>query len=435
MDKFSVFISSDPQYPWYDEVLPPGLTTEDQIKENSNRQITQKYDSMNLLAKQAKDSNSPFQVQGVLINGDLTAFGHDWQFDKYKEQISRLQIPHYPGLGNHDYANNVNDTYNNNAASRMVNYMYDWLRLHSGEINYDFSERSYYQFPELRTDYAGSLSYSFNVPLDNNRFVHFVQLQNFPSYTNEWNSWDGGGARRNFYFIKPSFYWLRNDLATARNRGDIIIVSLHDYHDNFIGDAVTTFDNIMVEYGVSAVFAGHIHADCGQEGTIGSSTIPFFRSGSASFQDYLIADIDSVSKTMKVKKIASATLDGVYNLTGNEWNVTLNNTIPSPPLPIPPVKGYVTFFNEGGFVAKCHLEYNYEGTHYKFDTGNMALGNKYTFDIPPYASEVWVWAEEKTGLVWEPWRTVFDLRFAGPPNNCFKLYGTTLNPKWNNNCS
>src|SRR5581483_11558281 len=201
---FSVLISSDPQYPWYDGVLPPGLTTDDQINSNSDRQIRQKYESMNLLTQQRKDSGSPFQVEGVLINGDLTAFGHDWQKSQYDATVALLTPKYYPGLGNHDYANNVDDSYNNNCASRMVDYMYGWLKANSGILNYDFSERSYYKFPELRTDYSGSLSYSFNIGN-----VHFVQLQNFPSYTDDWNSWNFGAARRDFYYIKPSFYWLR----------------------------------------------------------------------------------------------------------------------------------------------------------------------------------------------------------------------------------
>lgn len=433
MDKFCMLISSDPQYPWYDQVLPSGLTTDQQIQDNSNRQITQRYESMNLLAKQAKDSGNEYQVQGVLINGDLTAYGHDWQYDKYVEQVKTLNIPYYPALGNHDYSNNVDDTYNNNAASRMVNYMYGWLKLNAGILNYDFSENSYYKFPELRTDYSGSLSYSFNVAVGNNKNVHFVQLQNFPSYTDDWNSWNAGSARRDFYFIKPSFYWLRNDLAQARNRGDIIIVSLHDYHDNFIGESVKQFEDIMVEYSVSAVFAGHIHPDCGQVGTIGSSTIPFFRSGAASYQDYLVADFDVISKSMVVKKMACP-YDGNYGLTGDQWQIALNDTIPSPPLNVPSLTGHVTFFNEGGFKAKFHLEYTYNGTRYMEDTGDMNLGNKKTYYIPPTATDVWLKGEEQTGLVWEGWRTVFDLNFSGPPNNCFKLYGTTLNPKWNNNC-
>jgi cytolysin (calcineurin-like family phosphatase) len=425
---FSMLISSDPQYPWYDFVLPPGLTTDDQINSNSERQITQQYQSMNALAKQRQDSNSPFQIKGILINGDLTAFGHDWQKSKYDDFVKILSPQFYPMLGNHDYANNVDDCANNNCATRMVDYMYGWLKAKAGIINYDFSERSYYKFPELRTDYSGSLAYSFNIGK-----VHFVQLQNFPSYTDDWNSWNVGGARRDFYFIKPSFYWLRNDLATSRNRGDIIIVSLHDYHDNFIEPYVTEFDGIMKQYGVSAVFAGHIHPDCGQFGTIGGSAIPFFRSGSASFQDYLVSDIDTVRKSMLVQKMACP-YDGNYGFTKDQWTVTLNDQRPDPPLPVPPQIGYVTFFNEGGFVARFELQYTDNGERFSFATGNMNLGNKKTYDIPPYATDIWLLGKEQTGLVWEGWRTVFELNLSQPPNKCYKLYNTTLNPKWNNDC-
>lgn len=425
---FSVLISSDPQYPWYDGVLPPGLTTDERIKSNSDRQIRQKYESMNLLTQQRQDSGNPFQVQGVLINGDLTAFGHDWQKDEYDSTVALLTPKYYPGLGNHDYANNVDDSYNNNCASRMVDYMYGWLKANSGILNYDFSERSYYKFPELRTDYSGSLSYSFNIGN-----VHFVQLQNFPSYTDDWNSWNFGAARRDFYYIKPSFYWLRNDLAIARNRGDVIIVSLHDYHDNFV-EGVQDFNTIMQTYGVSAVFAGHIHPDCGLCGTIGGTSIPFFRSGSASYQDYLVADIDTVQKKINVQKWACP-YDGNYGPTGASWSYPLNASKPNPPLPVPPQLGYVTFFNEGGFVARFELQYLYNGERYVFSTGNMNLGNKKSYDIPPYATDIWLIGQEQTGLVWEGWRTVFQLNYPSPPNLCYKLYGTTLNPKWNNDCN
>jgi cytolysin (calcineurin-like family phosphatase) len=330
MEKFSIIISSDPQYPWYDDRLPPGLTTDEQIKQNSERQISQQYQSMNALAKERKDTNSEFQIKGVLLNGDLTAFGHDWQLNKYTELLKILEVPYFPGLGNHDYSNNVDDSYNNNCASRMVDYMYAWLKLNAGMLNYDFSDRSYYQFPELRTDYIGSLSYSYNIGK-----VHFIQLQNFPSYTDDWNSWNAGSARRDFYFIKPSFFWLKNDLAIARNRGDIIIVNLHDYGGNFIEPYITEFNDILIKYGVSAVFAGHIHSDCGKCGTIGNSDIPYFRSGAASYQDYLVADIDN--NQMTVKKMACP-YDGNYAFViGEEWSVPLNDTIPNPPMPVPPL--------------------------------------------------------------------------------------------------
>lgn len=426
---FGMIWSSDPQYPWYDEILPPDLKTEEQIKQNSQRQIWEQYESMNALAKSRKDSSNPFPIKGVIANGDLTAFGHDWQLDKYREIASILQMPFYPGLGNHDYQNNVDDSYNNNCATRMVDFMYGWLKSNSGLVRYDFTEVSYYKFPELRTDYTGSLAYSFNIGR-----VHFVQLQNFPSYQDDWNSWNAGAARRDFYFIKPSFYWLRNDLAIARNRGDIIIVNLHDYHDNFIEPGVTTFNGIMVEYGVSAVFAGHIHSTCERIGTIGNSSIPFFRSGSASYQDYLVADIDPNQRTMLVRKM-ECPFDGYYGFTNDRWECALNDTVPNPPLPIPPLEGHVTVFNEGGFVAKFQLRYSENGEPKSFETGEMPLGNKKTYYIPPYAKDVWLVGWEQTGLVWEGWRKVFDLRFSAPPNQCFKLYGTTLNPKWNNDCT
>ena len=428
METFSMIASSDPQYPWYDDVLPAGLTTEDEIKNNSKRQIKQQYESMNALAKQRSDSKSNFLIQGVLINGDLTAFGHDWQFDEYKNLVSILNSKYYPALGNHDYSNNVDDSYNNNCASRMVNFMYNWIKDNSGILNYDFTDTSYYKFPELRTDYSGSLSYSFNIGK-----VHFVQLQNFPSYIDNWDSWNTGSARRDYYFINSSFYWLKNDLATARNRGDIIIVSLHDYHDNFIEPFVTKFNQIIEEYGVSAVFAGHIHKDCGKIGNIGNSSVPFFRSGAASYQDYLVLDIDTSGKNIRVQKWACP-YDGSYAFTGDEWNYPLIDTLPSPPLPVPPTQGYVTFFNEGGFAAKFELQYTYNTERFTFYSGDMSLGNKKTYYIPPDATDIWLIAKEQTGLIWEGWRTVFDLRLSSPDNKCYKLYGTTLNPKWNNNC-
>ncbi|HEX2095472.1 MAG TPA: metallophosphoesterase [Longimicrobiaceae bacterium] len=428
-DSFSVLVSSDPQYPWYDDVLPPGLTTDEQIKKNSARQISEQYASMNALQEQRAAEGSPFPVLGVLINGDLTAFGHDWQMSTYGDLLKTLRTPYYPGLGNHDYSNNVDDCFNNNCATRMVDFMYGWLKQHAGILSYDFEERSYYKFPELRTDFTGSLAYSFNLGK-----VHFVQLQNFPSYTDEWNSWNLGGARRHFYYIKPSFYWLRHDLAIARNRGDVILVSLHDYHDNFVEPYVSEFNGILKEYGASAVFAGHIHPDCGRIGTVGETGIPFFRSGAASYQDYLVADVDTAAGRMTVRRMACP-YGGGYGFTGDVWECALDATVPNPPLPVPPTQGHVTFYNKGGFVARFKLQYTHNGEDHLVSTGDMNLGNKETYYMPPGATDVWVVGKEQTGLVWEGWRTVFDLRFPSPPNQCFKLYGTTLHPKWNNDCS
>src|SRR5262249_10666465 len=69
------------------------------------------------------------QPTGVIINGDLTAFFHPWQVDLYRQFYDPsfpgadpdvLQLPLYAGLGNHDYANNVNDCSGNEAADLLA---------------------------------------------------------------------------------------------------------------------------------------------------------------------------------------------------------------------------------------------------------------------------------------------------------------------------
>ena len=47
--------------------------------------------------------------QGVIINGDLTAFWHNTQREDFLDIYANLDYIFYPGLGNHDYENNVSD--------------------------------------------------------------------------------------------------------------------------------------------------------------------------------------------------------------------------------------------------------------------------------------------------------------------------------------
>jgi cytolysin (calcineurin-like family phosphatase) len=415
---FSVIISSDPQYPWYDGVLPPGITNEDEKARNSERQIRQQYEDMNQLHESRRADSFP--IQAVLINGDLTAFGHDWQHDKYKELVGLLKIPYYPGLGNHDYANNINDCALNNCATRMVHFLRVWLNGHP-EIERDLVRTKSYE-GEIRLTYTGSLAYAFNIGA-----VHFVQLHNYPSYRVEWNTWNLEG-NRDFFVIRPAFYWLRRDLANARNRGDAIIVNLHDYGEHFKEADRRVYAELMADYGVSAVFAGHIHPHCGKIGTLEGTTIPFFRSGSASYQNYLVADFDTVSRTMSVRKRQDPG-ERQYAFTSEEWREPLDMTVPEPPRLIPAAEGYVTFFNEGGFVAGFEVRYRVDGVEHRHETGVLALGNKRTFFLPPEATDVRVLGHENSGVGW--W-TVFDTTFPSPPNRCFRLFGTTLNPKWDN---
>ena len=270
--KFQIIVSSDPQFPWSETEMPEA----EKIKK-SEEQISSQYESMSELQV---DMQATSPVMGMIANGDLTAFGHDWQLDEYRHLLAdNLQVPKFLGLGNHDYSNNVDDCSENNCASRMVDYMWGLIQK-MDPADYDFKETPYYEFPSLRALFEGSMAYSFNIGN-----VHFVQLHNYPTYTNSWDGWNFAKARRDHYKIKSSMEWLEIDVIKARNNGDVIILNMHDYGDKFSNNS--EFNRIVNTYGVTAVFSGHIHSSIGYVGTIGNATY-HFRSGSSTFQDYLL---------------------------------------------------------------------------------------------------------------------------------------------------
>jgi cytolysin (calcineurin-like family phosphatase) len=159
--------------------------------------------------------------------------------------------------------------------------------------------------------------------------------------------------------------------------------------------------------------------------------VPVFYCGSASQNKYLLVRFQNGQMT--VEKVSSAnggvsrTSDGTYPLKTD-----------TPPTPIPPAPqpGAITFFNEGGYVARYTLSYTSGGQNKSFSTGNLALGNKRRYDLPADATNIRVRGEVKTGLAWEPWRDIFNTSISHPRGPlCYKTYGTTLKAKWNNTCS
>lgn len=85
-NQFHVIFSSDPQYPWSEQPK-----SEEQTKEDSKKEISSQYKSM---TKLASDSASGTRVNAVIVNGDLTAFGHGWQLDEYKNLLANnLHVP------------------------------------------------------------------------------------------------------------------------------------------------------------------------------------------------------------------------------------------------------------------------------------------------------------------------------------------------------
>ncbi|WP_066014080.1 metallophosphoesterase [Endozoicomonas atrinae] len=274
---FYMAFMSDPQYPWSCKTPEENCDDRDKAwQENINH-----VQSLNAL----KSNLGKEQFAGVVINGDLTAFGHDWQFNAYYELYHKqLKMNVYPGLGNHDISNNVNDCFVNNCASRMILYLKDHVQtLNVRSFDYH-STGTYYEFPSLKKKYSKSFAYSWDIG-----DIHFVQLNNYPTYTAQWDGWNFGKARRDYFTIQSAREWLTKDLEQASKEGKHIILN---YHISGFTDGIK---DILRRYKVSAIFAGHLHSYVGQVNfhTLWNfygpgKHLPVFLGGAAVFQKYML---------------------------------------------------------------------------------------------------------------------------------------------------
>ncbi|WP_281648980.1 metallophosphoesterase [Parendozoicomonas sp. Alg238-R29] len=298
---FYMIMSSDPQYPWSCGNGHSDCDDETLATIDNEGQVA----AMNALLRDLGRE----RLAGSIINGDLTAFGHDWQFDKYRQFYEKdLKINNYPGLGNHDISNNVDDCASNNCANRMALYLIDQVRslnpkrfdLHEGD--------TYYRFPTRRKEYKNSLGYSWEIGN-----VHFVQLNNYPKYERKWNGWNLGSARRDYFDLTSAMNWLKTDLADAHSRGKKIVLNYHIPTNFYDPD----FQKLMKDYDVSAIFAGHYHSTNGIYRTLNSfhgsgKHLPILLSGAAVYNNFLLVRFRGDS--MEVQRVNS-TGNGAYTLT------------------------------------------------------------------------------------------------------------------------
>jgi hypothetical protein len=82
---------------------------------------------------------------------------------------------------------------------------------------------------------------------------------------------------------------------------------------------------------------------------------------------------------------------------------------------------------EGGYVAKFRVSYKFGGSDFSVDSGNISLGVSKSVTIPAGATNIRLKVEEMWGFGWS---TIFTKDYAEPVTKCFKVYGTTLKPKY-----
>jgi cytolysin (calcineurin-like family phosphatase) len=283
MPRHMVF-ASDPQYPWTEKSDSGEPESAADFEKRSKWLVDSQFSS---IADFRMKHGSPSQVP-LMINGDMTAFGHGWQRSYINSVLNKYFGDDYLyGLGNHDYQNNVDDCFSNSCAAGSI---VDFKEHHQGKVEeFDLDIIG----GALNRLYAGSLAYSKNIGE-----VHMVQLNNEPTYSVRISS----PLNPTTFEITSSLDWLEKDLEVARAQGYAIIINMHK-PDGMMGDweQVKRFREMVAKYEVTAVFAGHYHQDGGQVSSLNG--VPMFLSGGASQETYLIASFSDDRKQLHVSLV------------------------------------------------------------------------------------------------------------------------------------
>ncbi|MGX4669831.1 RICIN domain-containing protein [Cerasibacillus sp. JNUCC 74] len=297
-EPYSLIITSDPQYPWTPEMdIGNSNQSESEKKRKSEELIRSQYQSINSYTDSIPNSS-------VIINGDMTAFGHSWQWSEISKLLKILKKPYYYGLGNHDIENNINDCYANECFGRSMEHLINFinrLKLPSFQVDFKLLPSSTVTVKSYRGSFAYAIDFGD---------IYSIQLNNFPTMKVKIAS--PFSAYPNIDMV-PNLDWLEKQLEFARSLGKIIIVNVHKPNDwsKYAEPQGPNqrFIDLLKQYSVTAVFCGHYHLECGKQQRYQSyfGDIPVFLSGSASQSTYLIAEYHK------------DTLD-VYSIRSNNWN-------------------------------------------------------------------------------------------------------------------
>ena len=85
--------------------------------------------------------------------------------------------------------------------------------------------------------------------------------------------------------------------------------------------------------------------------------------------------------------------------------------------------------NTGAYVARFSVDFARDGERAKQESGDFTAGVNKSISLPEGAKDIHVKAEAMTGLVWNPWSTIFEQIYPDLSGvKRFTVRGTTLNP-------
>lgn len=92
--------------------------------------------------------------------------------------------------------------------------------------------------------------------------------------------------------------------------------------------------------------------------------------------------------------------------------------------------GWIGFKHSGAYVAKFYMNWKEGDQPKSWRSGKKTAGYSEIIQLKGNAREIHITAQAATGLVWDPWGTIYKLRLEGPPNKVYVAKGTTLHRKW-----
>ncbi|MDH0649902.1 metallophosphoesterase [Pseudomonas sp. GD03858] len=250
----------------------------------------------------ARERDEPYHVP-VVINGDITEYGHGNERAAVQSMLRKMAAGvggplMLPGLGNHDYQNNVDDCANNGCARDAVCDHIAWVQAMQPVNAFDYRYEN--------DTHHGSLSYSVTVGR-----VRIIQLNHEPTYERQWSTGGGFTLRPKRYFsITHSVDWLQGQLEEAVRNEEVVIVNMHaseDWSDEWM--RYQEFPALLEAYGVLAVFSGHTHWNVGRY-HYGFASVPNFKSGALNAGTYLRLTFDWPAQQLVVQEVS---MDGYFD--------------------------------------------------------------------------------------------------------------------------
>lgn len=123
-----------------------------------------------------------------------------------------------------------------------------------------------------------------------------------------------------------------------------------------------------------------------------------------------------------------------YSVTLYSWNCYRSDFLPANKAAANSLgaansnSGWIAIDNEGGYVAKFDVSYTLNGQRFTENTGDFTLGVTKVIDIPAGATDIVLHAWD--AYWFSSWKEIFSKHFDSPVTKKYKVYGTTLNPKY-----